>query len=393
MTAAALALVAGANMPGAGAGGVARSLLDPLSLVKWSVWNLAVYELALGVVALTLFPLALWSMLGSTVERERATGVALATSAAAILLSLAAVSTSGFGLDILHERYLFSVTPLVLTAVAYWLERGPPAVTQDGVDRRARRGRRRSEPARRPGGSGEQRRQPDRGLDPGPSRRVTVELRPDEAGGRRAGGIRGCRAPPSAEPRRTSRRGGGCVRRDRLLAGLLRSDKSGTGPPARVGRPLPPSRHSSLAPPPRLLASRPAVRGRGRRRAAGPRRLDGVLQHEHRPCLPLRRAGRARQPRLATVARRAGRRRLPGRAAVRAEVCRARLAPAGRREGGSRGSTSPPSARCTRRARRSRCGPSTHLCGSSATRSRWPRARTAASAERVSALLVAGGTI
>ena len=93
VTAATLALVAGANTPGAGAGGVARSLLDPLSLVKWSVWNLAVYQLALGVVALTLFPLALWSMLRSTVERERATGVALATSASAILLSLAAVST------------------------------------------------------------------------------------------------------------------------------------------------------------------------------------------------------------------------------------------------------------------------------------------------------------
>ncbi len=126
-TLAVLALAAGADMPGAGAGGVARSLLDPLSLVKWSVWNLAVYELALGVVALALFPLTLWSMLGSAVERERATGVALATSAAAILLSLAAVSTSGFGLDILHERYLFSVTPLVLAALAYWLEQGLPS--------------------------------------------------------------------------------------------------------------------------------------------------------------------------------------------------------------------------------------------------------------------------
>ena len=90
----------------------------------------------------------------------------------------------------------------------------------------------------------------------------------------------------------------------------------------------PPSRHSSLAPPPRLLAARPTVRGRDRCRAAGPRRLDGVLQREHRPCLPLRRGGRARQPRLAAVARRAGRRRLLGRAAVRPEVCRARLAPA-----------------------------------------------------------------
>ena len=118
-----LALAAGASTPGAGVGEVViESLLDPVGLMKWSLWNLAVYELALGVVALVLFPLALHRLLLSPDERARSTGVALLASALAVLVSVAAVSASSEGLDILHERYLFYLTPLVLVGLAYWLQ-------------------------------------------------------------------------------------------------------------------------------------------------------------------------------------------------------------------------------------------------------------------------------
>lgn len=71
-----------------------------------------------------LYPFALGSLLRSPVERDRATGVALLTSTLALLLSVAAVSASPFGLDVLHERYLFYLTPLVLVGLAYCLETG-----------------------------------------------------------------------------------------------------------------------------------------------------------------------------------------------------------------------------------------------------------------------------
>ena len=41
-----------------------------------------------------------------------------------IIASVAVLSASPYGLDILHERSLFFVTPLVLTCFAYWLAGG-----------------------------------------------------------------------------------------------------------------------------------------------------------------------------------------------------------------------------------------------------------------------------
>ena len=119
-----LAVAAGANAPGSSVRDVAESLIDPIGVVTWSLWSLAVYELALGVVALVVFPLALRGLLRAPDERAHATGVALLTSSVAILLSVVAVSASPAGLDILHERYLFYLTPLVLVALAHWLQTG-----------------------------------------------------------------------------------------------------------------------------------------------------------------------------------------------------------------------------------------------------------------------------
>ena len=124
LAAALLAALAGVAGPIQAALDVAGTLFDPVGLVKWTLWNLAVYELAVGVVALVAFPLALRAMLRSPLERIRATGVALLTSSLALLVSVAAVSASPAGLDILHERYLFYATPLVFAALAHWFETG-----------------------------------------------------------------------------------------------------------------------------------------------------------------------------------------------------------------------------------------------------------------------------
>ena len=119
-----VSVAAGEDAPGGVSGGVLEGLLDPVGLLKWSSWTVAVYGLALGVVALVLYPFALARLLRSPVERDRATGTALLTSSFALLLSVAAVSASPYGLGILHERYVFYLTPLVLVGLAYWLETG-----------------------------------------------------------------------------------------------------------------------------------------------------------------------------------------------------------------------------------------------------------------------------
>ena len=122
--AAVVAVAVGKDAPGGVSGGVLEGLLDPVGLVTWSSWTIAVYGLALGVVALVLYPFALASLLRSPRERDRATGVALLTCSLALLLSVAAVSASPYGLGVLHERYLFYLTPLVLVGLAYRLETG-----------------------------------------------------------------------------------------------------------------------------------------------------------------------------------------------------------------------------------------------------------------------------
>jgi hypothetical protein len=124
--AALIALGAGVSLPaGKGAGPLLTVAYNPLSLAKWTLWNLAIYELGLGVVALAAFPLALRGLLRrSASDRERSLGIAALTLAAGLLVSVAALSSSQFGLGILHERNLFYATPLVLVCLAHWLASG-----------------------------------------------------------------------------------------------------------------------------------------------------------------------------------------------------------------------------------------------------------------------------
>ncbi len=51
-----ISVASGKDAPGAVSGGVLEALLDPVGLLTWSSWNVAVYGLALGVVALALYP-------------------------------------------------------------------------------------------------------------------------------------------------------------------------------------------------------------------------------------------------------------------------------------------------------------------------------------------------
>jgi hypothetical protein len=121
-----IALAAGASLPaGKEAGPLLSVAYNPLGLAKWTLWNLAIYELGLGVVALAAFPLALRGLLRrSASERERSLGISALTLVAGLLASVAALSSSQYGLGILHERNLFYATPLVLVCLAHWLASG-----------------------------------------------------------------------------------------------------------------------------------------------------------------------------------------------------------------------------------------------------------------------------
>ena len=320
-----LALGAGAAVPGGGAGDVAKTLLDPVALLKWSLWNLAVYELALGVVALVVFPLALYGLVRSPTDRVRATGIAMLTSSLAILLSVAAVSASPFGLDILHERYLFYVTPLVLVGLAYWLQAGvvPQRRVMWGAgvaaialavtlptDQIARANNVDSPTATWV-------RTLDETWQDVPTKLVVVGVA--ALGALVLVRFRKATAPMLAV----------AVSFTAIVCWLDYSSPFGPGQDpqlAWVDRALP--RGESVDRPSRALATRPAVRGGRRSGAAGPRRMDGVLQHAGRPRVPHRRAGGAGQSPVACTHRRAGRCRAPERPAVRSGVRCARLAPA-----------------------------------------------------------------
>jgi hypothetical protein len=121
-----IALAVGVSLPaGEEAGPLLTVAYNPIGLAKWTVWNLAIYELGLGVVALAAFPLALRALLRrSASERDRSLGVTALTLVAGLLASVSALSSSRYGLGILHERSLFYATPLVLVCLAHWLASG-----------------------------------------------------------------------------------------------------------------------------------------------------------------------------------------------------------------------------------------------------------------------------
>lgn len=95
------------------------------AMLEWAAWNVAALALAVGVVALAAFPLALRAMLRrGTPSAARATGAVALALGLSLLASVALLSAGPFGLGRLHERNLFYVVPLLLVCFAYWLSRG-----------------------------------------------------------------------------------------------------------------------------------------------------------------------------------------------------------------------------------------------------------------------------
>ena len=85
------------------------------------------YGLALGVIPLVAFPLSLRQLLRRGASgAERSVGVASVSLFAGVLVSVAVLSASPEGHGILHDRTLFYVTPLVLACFAHWLTSGQP---------------------------------------------------------------------------------------------------------------------------------------------------------------------------------------------------------------------------------------------------------------------------
>ncbi len=119
------AKAAGIALPTGTYDAVFGSLGRVVGMLKWSAWSIASFQLALGVVALAAFPVALRSMLrAGRAEGVRSTATVALTLSISVLASVALLSASPYGLDRLHERSLFFVTPLVLVCLAYWLAHG-----------------------------------------------------------------------------------------------------------------------------------------------------------------------------------------------------------------------------------------------------------------------------
>jgi hypothetical protein len=128
LTAAAAAVLLGSrNAPGGAYGALLDEAPGVREVVEWTVWHVGVFALALGVVALTAFPAALARLLGrDATPAERSLGATAAALSAFVLVSVTALSASRYGLDILHERSLFFLAPVVLACVVHWLEHGSP---------------------------------------------------------------------------------------------------------------------------------------------------------------------------------------------------------------------------------------------------------------------------
>ena len=123
--AAAVILLGSRNAPGGAYGALLDEAPGLREVLEWTVWHVGVFALALGVVALMAFPAALAGLLGrGATPAERSLGATAAALSVFVLASVVGLSASRYGLDILHERSLFFLVPLVLACVAHWLGHG-----------------------------------------------------------------------------------------------------------------------------------------------------------------------------------------------------------------------------------------------------------------------------
>ena len=126
MTAAAAVILLGSrNAPGGAYGALLDEVPRVREVLEWTVWHVGVFAVALGVVALMAFPVALARLLGrGATPAERSLGATAAALSAFVLVSVDGALGEPVRLGILHERSLFFLTPLVLACLAHWLEHG-----------------------------------------------------------------------------------------------------------------------------------------------------------------------------------------------------------------------------------------------------------------------------
>ena len=110
-----------------GAHSVLVRAYEPGDVAVWSARHIAVIALSSGVIALCAFVVVTGRLLSrSSSERELAFAAASLATVWWTLMSVALLSASPWGLVRLHERNLFFITPLLLVALAYWIEAGLP---------------------------------------------------------------------------------------------------------------------------------------------------------------------------------------------------------------------------------------------------------------------------
>jgi hypothetical protein len=97
-------------------------------LVHWALANVADFELYLGVIPLAAFGVLLVQALSSPSLAAELRRLVLLTAClgAGLLATVAALSSSPYGLGRVHERNLFYLAPLVLISFFAWLEAGLP---------------------------------------------------------------------------------------------------------------------------------------------------------------------------------------------------------------------------------------------------------------------------
>ena len=127
IVAAAVILLGSRNAPGGAYGPLLDQAPAVRDVLEWTVWHVAVFALALGIVALMAFPAAVARLLGrGATSAERSLGATAAALSVWVLASVVALSASPYGLGFLHERSLFFLAPLVLACLAHWLGHGLP---------------------------------------------------------------------------------------------------------------------------------------------------------------------------------------------------------------------------------------------------------------------------
>lgn len=102
---------------------------NPIDVTRWLVYHLAALELYLAVVPLAVAPVVLSRLLR---DRGECSGCKAAFASAflavntCLLTVTAAFSSTEYGLNHLHDRYLFYVAPLWFIVLAVWLHDGLP---------------------------------------------------------------------------------------------------------------------------------------------------------------------------------------------------------------------------------------------------------------------------